>query len=72
MPTRQSKDAVVVVRVLFNNDQIVRDVWPPDGTSFWTVMCDGPVSKDSIGNYRVEVWNEDETVLQAAGEYQIR
>jgi hypothetical protein len=72
MPTRQSKDAIVVVRVLFEGDQIVRDVWPPDGTTFWTVMCDGPVSQDKPGSYRVEVWNEDETVLQATGEYEVR
>lgn len=72
LPTRQSSKAVVVVLVLLNHDMVARDVWPPEGTTSWTVLCDGPVTKRAIGNYRVEVWNEDLTVLQAAGDYQIR
>jgi hypothetical protein len=72
LPTRQSSKAVVVVLVLRDHEEVARDVWPPEGTSSWTVMCDGPVAKREVGSYRVEVWDEDLKVLQAAGEYQIR
>ena len=72
LPTEQSSKAVVVVLVLLDHEEVARDVWPPEGTNFWTVMCDGPVAERVIGEYRVEVWDEDLKVLQAAGEYQVR
>lgn len=72
LPTEQSSKSVVVVLVLLDHEEVARDVWPPEGTNSWTVMCDGPLVKREVGNYRVEVWDEDLKVLQAAGEYEVR
>lgn len=72
LSTRQGPSAVVVARVLRDGDVLTRDVWPADGSAAWSLMCDGPISEDAAGTYRLEVWNEGETVLYAAGEYVIR
>jgi hypothetical protein len=35
------------------------------------VLCGEPVGDGNVGDYRVEVWNQDETILQSAGEFTV-
>lgn len=73
MATRQKATVTVVVIVRRDGAEIEREVVPPDdsGTT-WSVLCSGaPVADEDGGTYRVEVWNQDVTILHAAGEYTV-
>jgi hypothetical protein len=74
LATVQPADAAAVVIVLRNGTEVDREEVPAD-PSFgeWSVLCAvEPITLHDPGTYRVEVWNEDVTVLHAAGEYRIR
>lgn len=74
LSTVQPVDAAAVVIVRRNGDEVEREDVPAD-PSFgeWSVLCAvEPIALHDPGTYRVEVWNEDVTVLHAAGEYNIR
>ncbi len=73
MATRQKASVTVVVITRRDGEEIEREVVPPDGSSAtWEVLCSGgPVTDGDPGSYRLEVWNQEETVLQSAGEYTV-
>lgn len=73
LPTVQSPDVAVVIIVRHDGSEVDREDVPPDpGSGEWTILCSGaPVFERSPGLYRVEVWDETMTVLQAAGEYRM-
>jgi hypothetical protein len=74
LSTRQPADAAAVVIVRRGGEEVQRDFVPSD-SSFgeWSVLCAGePITLHEPGGYRLEVWNEAETVLHAAGEYRVR
>ena len=69
----QPADASAVVIVRRRGEEVHRELVPPD-TSFgeWSVLCAGePLTFHEPGTYRVEVWNKEETVLHAVGEYRV-
>jgi hypothetical protein len=71
LSTVQSAEASAVVIVRKGGEEVHRELVPPD-TSFgeWSVLCAGePLTLHEPGTYRLEVWNKEETVLHAAGEY---
>lgn len=74
LATPQAADAAVVVIVRRDGAEVDREFVPPDPSSGkWTVLCAGePIRVRDPGVYRVEVWNEDETVIHALGEYRVR
>ncbi len=73
MATTQKGTVTVVVIVQLDGEEIDREVVPPDGSNTsWEVLCSGgPVADGNAGTYRLEVWNEAQTVLQSAGEYTV-
>ena len=72
MATRQKASVTVVVIVRLDGEEIEREIVPPDGsTASWQVLCGEPVGDGNVGTYRVEVWNEDESVLQSAGQFTV-
>lgn len=72
MATRQKASVTVIVIVRLDGEELEREVVPPDGsTTSWEVLCGQPVGDGNPGVYRVEVWNEDESVLQSVGEFTV-
>ena len=72
MSTRMKASVTVVVVIRLDGEEIEREVIPPDGsTTSWQVLCGEPVGDGNVGGYRVEVWNQDETVLHSAGEFTV-
>lgn len=73
LPSTQSQDVAVVIVVRRDGREVDREDVPPDPAGgAWTILCSGaPVFERSPGLYRVEVWDETVTVLQAVGEYRM-
>ena len=72
LATRQKATVTVVVIVSHDGAEVDREVVPPDGSgTTWSVLCSEAPPDADAGTYRVEVWNEDLTVLLAAGEYTV-
>ena len=74
LATVQMPDAAVVVIVRRDGDEVQREDIPADPSyGKWSVLCAGePIALHEPGTYRVEVWDEEVTVLHATGEYRVR
>jgi hypothetical protein len=73
LSTVQPPEAGAVVLVHRDGEEVSRETVSPDTSAGeWDVLCSTePVAERGGGDYQVEVWDADEVVLLAVGEYSL-
>lgn len=71
LSTPQTSKSTVVVIMYRNSEEDSRETVPPNGSATrWSVLCSGgPIENSSPARYRVEVWDEQVSVMLAIGAF---
>jgi hypothetical protein len=67
----QAGDAKIVTILKLGNVELDRGTGPTATSGVWDGLCAGSPFNYGSGSYRFEIWNDDEKLLLASGEYEI-